>query len=112
MSIQTLSEDVVFVNLPAKAPERGCELAKIIEIIEARNNCDVIISLAGVEIINSLNIGSLLILHNLLNKQGRHLILCYVGFPNKCIFSVVGLKKHFNFTDDKFDALEYLRSVN
>ena len=112
MAIQTLSEDVIFVNLPVKEPERGDELGNVIEIIDTRDNCDVIISLTRVEIITSLNISSLMILHNLLNKQGRRLILCDVGFLTKCIFTVAGLEKHFNFADDKSAALEYLRGIN
>ena len=112
MAIQTLSEDVIFVNLPGNEPERGDELRNIIEIIDTRGNCDVIISLIRAELITSLNIGGLMKLRDLLNKQGRHLILCQVGFLTKCIFTVAGLGKHFNFADDKSAALEYLRSVN
>ena len=112
MAIQTLSEDVIFVNLPGNEPERGDELRNVIEIINTRGSCDVIISLVRAELITSLNIGVLMRLRDLLNKQGRHLILCHVGFLTKCIFTVAGLGKHFNFADDKSAALEYLRSVN
>jgi anti-anti-sigma regulatory factor len=112
MAIQTLLEDVIFVNLPGQEPERGDELRAVLEIIDKRCNCDVIISLTIVEIINSQNICGLMILRDLLNKQGRHLILCHVGFLIKCIFTIVGLKKHFNFAEDKSAALDYLRSIN
>ena len=109
MAIQTLSEDVIFVTLPGNEPERGNELRSI---IDTRGKYDVIISLTRAELINSLNIGGLMILRELLNKQRCHLILCDVGFLTKCIFTIVGLKEHFNFADDKSAALEYLRSVN
>ena len=112
MAIQTLSEDVIFVSLSGKEPERGDEIKNVIEIIDTRGNCDVIISLIRAELITSLNIGGLLKLRDLLNKQGRHLILCHTGFLTKCIFTVAGLKKHFNFAEDKSAALEYLRSIN
>ena len=112
MSIQTLSEHVIFVTLPGNEPERGDELRNIVEVIDTRGNCDVIISLIRAELITSLNISGFMILRDLLNKQGRHLILCQVGFLTKCIFTVAGLGKHFNFADDKSAALEYLRSVN
>jgi len=112
MAIQTLSEDVIFVNLPGNEPERGDELRNIIEIIDTRGGCDVIISLIRAEIITSLNIGGFMILRDLLNKQGRRLILCHVGFLTKCIFTVAGLKEHFNFADNKTVALEYLRKLD
>ena len=112
MAIQTLSEDVIFVNLPGNEPERGDELRNVIEIVDTRGSCDVIISLIRTELITSLNIGGFMKLRDLLNKQGRHLILCHVGFLTKCIFTVAGLKEHLNFADDKSAALEYLRSVN
>jgi hypothetical protein len=112
MAIQTLSEHVIFVNLPGNEPERGDELRNIIKIIDTRGSCNVIISLIRAELITSLNIGGFIKLRGLLNKQGRHLILCDVGFLTKCIFTVAGLKEHFNFADNKSAAFEYLRSIN
>ena len=105
MGIQNFSEDVLFVDLPAKEPQIGNELKNLNEVIVTRSDCDVVIDFFRVEIINSSSISNLLILRNLLKERGRQLILCNVAVMTKYIFTVADLDKVFDFVDDRFAAI-------
>ena len=105
MGIQSLSEDVLVVELPSKEPDIADELKAINETVSKRGDCDVIIDFSGVEIVTSSSISNLLILRNLVSEQGRQLILCNVAVVTKCIFTVAGLNEVFEFVDDQPAAL-------
>ena len=85
-------------------PELQRELEIIHEIINGRDDCYVIISLADIEILTSSSISRLLKLHNTLSKNGRLLILCKVGLPVKGVFRTAGLSEVFNFAPDMLAA--------
>jgi anti-anti-sigma factor len=109
MSIQNLSEDILFVDLPAKEPYIGNQLKDLNEIILSKGDCDVVIDFFRVEVINSSSLGNLMILRNLLqDEHGRKLILCGVAVMTKYIFSVTGLDKVFTFVEDRAAALAAL----
>jgi anti-anti-sigma factor len=105
MSTQNLSEDVLLVNLPAEEPQIANELKHINELVTGRDCCNVVIDFSGVEIITSSSISNLIILHKFLNERGRKLFLCNVAFVTKCIFTVAGLDKIFDFVEDPSAAL-------
>ena len=105
MAIQNISEDVLLVELPFKELQIADELKAVNERISDNTNFDVIIDFSKVEIITSSGIGNLIILRNLLHRQGRQLILCNVAPVTKCIFVVAGLKDVFDFAGDKSAAL-------
>jgi len=109
MAIQNISENVIVVTLP-KNQQRSEELTAINEIVNDKGGCDVIIDFCRVEIVTSADICNLLILHKLLIELGHRLILCNVAFATKCIFSVTGLDKVFEFVDDKPVALKTIES--
>ncbi len=94
----------VLCTAVSREPELQRELDNINEIVKGRDDCCVIISLAGIEMLTSSTISQLLELHNSLSEQGRMLILCKVGLPVKCIFRTEGLSSVFNFAADMFAA--------
>ena len=109
MSIQNFSEDVIFVDLPAKEPYIGQQLKDLNETILSKGDSDVVIDFFRVEVINSSSLGNLMILRNLLQEEhGRKLILCGVSVMTKYIFTVTGLDKIFTFVEDRAAALAAL----
>ena len=108
MAIEYAAEDIIYVNLP-KTPHINCELEPVNKLILSGTSCDVILDFAIVDGITSTGISSLLIMQNLLNMQGRQLILCNVAFLTKCEFTGTGLDKFFHFAKNKESALKTLR---
>jgi anti-anti-sigma factor len=105
MSTQDVSQDVLLVNLPGEEPEIAIELKRVNELLTGRDSCNVIVDFSGVEIITSSSISNLIILHKFLSERGRKLVLCNVAFVTKCIFTVAGLDKIFDFVEDPSAAL-------
>jgi len=105
MSTQNLSEDVLLVNLPAEEPQIANELKHINELVTEKDGCNVVVDFSGVEIITSSSISNLIILHRFLNERGHKLVLCNVAFVTKCIFTVAGLDKIFDFVEDPSTAV-------
>ena len=99
---------VIYIAV-SREPELRRELEIINEIIRGRDDCNVIISLANIEVLNSSSITKLVMLHNSLTQNGRSLILCRVGLPTKGIFATAGLNSLFNFVNDVSDALTTIR---
>ncbi|UCG46049.1 MAG: hypothetical protein JSU94_11160 [Phycisphaerales bacterium] len=110
MGIQDLSDDLVLVELPHNTLRIAEELNALNDIINTRDNCDVIIDFFKVEVITSSNISNLLILHDLLSKRGRQLVLSSVRTVTKCIFTVAGIRDLFEFADDKPAAISTVRA--
>ena len=111
MAIKTLAEGLIVVDLPLDEPHIGDELKNVNTIVGDNSNCDVIIDFSKVEIITSSSISNLLILRNLLHESRRRLILCDLGVPTKCIFTVAGLNEVFEFADDRATALASLQTA-
>jgi anti-anti-sigma factor len=105
MGIQSLSEDVLGVELPSKEPDIADELKAVNETVSSKPDCDVIIDFSVVEVMTSSSISNLLILRNLVYEHGRRLILCNVAVVTKCIFTVAGLNDVFEFANDQPTAL-------
>jgi anti-anti-sigma regulatory factor len=95
---------VIYISV-SREPEMRRELEIINEIVYGRDDCNVIINLASIEMLTSSSITKLVMLHNSLDKNGRSLILCRVGLPTKGIFATAGLASVFNFVNDVSDAL-------
>jgi anti-anti-sigma factor len=100
MAIKNWSDNIVIVNLHEEL-RISAELKSVNEIISNRDDCDVIMDFSDVDIVTSSDICNLIILHTLLHKRGRRLILCNVAVLTKCIFTVAGLDELFDFADDK-----------
>jgi len=108
MLTQNLSEDILFVLLPAE-PEISKQLKALNEQVSDRCEFDIIIDFSMVEIITSPSISNLIILHNWLEGSGHRLVLCKLGFATRCIFKTVGLDNFFAFAEDKAEALATLQ---
>ena len=106
MGIQNFSEDALLVELPPKEPRIANELRHVNETVSNKDNCNVIIDFSKVEILSSVSISNLMILRDMLSGFGHQLVLCSVSLPVKGIFTVIGLETLFDFTNDKFTALE------
>jgi len=106
MWIENLTDKsfVIYIAV-SREPELRRELEIINEIVYGRDDCNVIINLANIEMLASSSITKLVMLHNSLDKNGRSLILCRVGLPTKGIFATAGLTSIFNFVNDVSDAL-------
>lgn len=112
MGIQNISEDVLLVDLPLKEPQIANELKSVNEIISNKGGCDVIIDFSKVEILTSASTCNLMILKQLLSGLGYQLVLSSVSLPVKGIFTVTSLAALFDFTDDKFTALESIQRAS
>lgn len=108
MSIEYLPDNVLFAVL-SKEPQLRQELETINETVSSAGDYDVVMDFARVEVLTSSSICNLVILHNMLCKRGRELILCNVALPTRGLLNVVGLDGFFNLAEDKFTALARLR---
>jgi anti-anti-sigma regulatory factor len=110
MWIENLTDKTFVIYIAvSREPEMRRELEIINEIVRGRDDCNVIISFANIEILSSISITKLVMLHNSLSRNGRLLILCRVGLPTKGIFTTAGLNSLFNFVNDVSDALTTIR---
>jgi anti-anti-sigma factor len=90
----------VLCTAASREMELRRELEIINEIIQGRDNCNVIMNLADTEMLTSATISQLLELHNSLSEYGRMLILCKVPLSIKGTFKLTGLSSVFNFAAD------------
>ena len=105
--IRELSDDCLFV-LPNDFNSLSMELRCVNETVTGEQDRDVILDLSLVEMLTSSHLSNLLILKELLEKNGRRLVLCNVNFQTKCEFTACGLRDAFRFADDKPAALAIL----
>jgi len=105
MNTENPPQNPLVVDLPSKQAEIAAELRKLNETLSENPTRDVIIDFSKVEIITSASLSNLLILRNLLAEHNHSLILSNVSVMTKCIFTVAGLDKVFDFAADKTDAL-------
>jgi len=110
MSIEEATQDLLVVTLPQE-PHINDTLIDINEMVASGRNCDVIIDFSRVETLNSSTLSNLLILRDMLEKMQRRLFLCQVAFATKCIFMVTGIEELFEFANDKYVAMEIIRSI-
>ena len=111
MAIEKLSEDLLLVELPSGGSKIAEELNAVNEMVSDKCTCNVIIDFFRVELFNSWNISTLLALRSLLQDSGRQLVLCNVRMVTRCIFTVAGLRKVFEFADSKEAAFALLQNT-
>ncbi len=110
ITVHNISDDIAFVVLHEMRFHE--ELETINEIVSEEADFDLILSFSQVEILTSPNISSLIILRSFLLERGRRLILCNVTLTTKGIFLTAGLRKLFNFANDRAAAIVALRAQN
>lgn len=100
MAIKEISEDILLVELSYARSRMTEELSAVSEMVSDQCTYNVIIDFFRVELINSSNINTLLVLRNLLQEAGYQLVLCNVKVVTKGIFTVAGLLKVFTFANN------------
>lgn len=99
MAIQNYSENIILVELPSE-PDVRKELDKVMEIVQDRTDCDVLIDFSRVDIMVSLSLSGCIQLHKLLNASGRRLVFFNVANLTKDVFKVTCFDNIFEFADD------------
>jgi len=110
MGIEQLSESVLLVCLP-KEPQVSDDLVTVYEIVSDGRACDVIIDFSSVDLLASESISNLIILERLVNSLGHKIILYAVSSKIRLILERTGLHPLFEFTDDRFAALQSARHL-
>lgn len=110
MRIENWSEDIILVDLH-REPQMGDELKTITDVINDRDDCDVILDFSGVDIITSPSLSKLLKLRQLLADCGHRLVLCNLCDFTRGAFKVTGLDGFFELADDRSAASATLESV-
>ena len=111
MGIQEWSEYVILVHL-AQEPDMGEELATTIQMIRGRDDKDVVVDFAEVDIITSSSLSKLLKLRKALADSGRRLVLSSVRPQTYSVFRLTGLDSVFSFVQDLFLALAGLQMAS
>ena len=109
MTIENMSDGVIFVELPKGSFHIRNELENLNQIISENCQTDVVMDFTHVEILISVNISNLLILRKMLEDQGHQLIFCNVAPLTKHIFELAGLLSIFNFTEDRTEAIQTIK---
>ena len=110
MGIQEWSKDILLVDLPQE-PEMDEELKTLIERVRTEERYHVAIDFSSVDVITSSSLIKLCRLCKLLVDQEHRFILCNVRASTMGIFTVTGLDKFFEFSEDNFTALATLNLV-
>lgn len=110
MAIQEWSEQILIVDLPGE-PDVCEELNSVLQMVREKDEYNVILDFAAVDIITSSSISALLKLQKLINDNGKRLFFTDVSPATRNIFRVTGIEELFNFISDKFTALASLQMV-
>jgi hypothetical protein len=107
----TTDHTYVLCTAASREMELLRELDIINEVVQGRDDCCVIMSLADIEILTSSTISRLIKLHNLLSGHGRMLVLCKVSLPLKGIFSKEDPGSPLNYAADIFAAKAMIKKT-
>ena len=103
MGIQNWAKNIILVRLPPE-PKMFDDLDGVTKTIRGGRNCDVVIDLAGVDIMTAPGAARLLTLHKLLTKCKRSLVLCSVSRAIKGILTSNGLDGVLQLADGNSPA--------
>jgi len=107
MTIRNYETNIILVELPPE-PRIRKELDKVMEILQDRTDCDVLVDFSKVDILVSLSLSGLIQLHKLVNAAGRKLIFFDVSSLTRDIFKVTCFDNIFEFADDLHAATAVL----
>jgi len=99
MIIHNYSDNIILVELPPE-PRIRKDLDRVMEILQERTDCDVLLDFSKVDIMLSLSLSGLIQLHKLVNTAGRRLIFFNTSPLTKDIFKVTCFDNIFEFADD------------
>ena len=101
MAIKDWSDNIILGDLQDD-PQFSDDLNALSDLVQRRNQVDVVLDFSGVSYLNSSNIDKLLKLRKLLvhaPKPGK-LKICAINTSVWGVFLVTGLDKIFDFCDD------------
>lgn len=104
MSIERWSESIRVAELQDD-PAFTDDVTTLLDQLDSRADFDVVLSLSGVNYLNSSNIAKLLKLRKKIIQAKRRLVLCSIDTKVWGLFLVTGLDKVFEFADDLSTAL-------
>lgn len=110
MAIQNHSDNIILVELPPE-PDIRKELDKVMEIVQDRTDCDVLVDFTRVDIMMSLSLSGFIQLYKLLNASSRRLIFFNISSLTRDIFKVTCFDNIFEFADDLQAAAAMLNAV-
>ena len=105
-----LSEGIVTVGLSAE-PKMLDELDTVLRTVRDKNDFDVVIDFANVDILHSPGIAKLMKLREVLHERGHRLVLYGVSEEIQGIFVVTGLDRVIEFADNKVTALKCINRL-
>lgn len=109
MPIENWSDNVLLVEL-SDDPQFTDDLNGLLETVEQRSDCDIVLNFQDVTFLNSSNIAKLLKLRKMLViNNHRKLRLCAVNTHVWGVFLVTGLDKIFDLYDDVASGLASLQ---
>ncbi len=101
MTIKNYSDKVLLVELPQEPDTRKC-LDQVMDIA-GEGSMNVLLDCSKVNILVSMSLSGLLMLHEMLVKSGRRMVLFNVAAITRDIMKVTCFDGIFEFEDD-FDA--------
>jgi anti-anti-sigma factor len=104
VSIERWSESIRVAELQDD-PAFTDDVTTLLDQLDSRADFDVVLSLSGVNYLNSSNIAKLLKLRKKIIQAKRRLVLCSIDTKVWGLFLVTGLDKVFEFADDLSTAL-------
>jgi len=100
MGIKDWSESIILVDLQDD-PQFSEDMNALLDLVQKRTGCSVVLDCSGVNYLNSSNIAKLLRLRKLLHADARSKMkLCGIQTGVWGVFLVTGLDKIFEFCDD------------
>lgn len=103
MTIQNWSDNIIVAEL-ANDPQFTEEMVSLTDMVKQKR-VNVIINLSAVSHMNSSNLSALLRLRKQVLAGKSRMLLCGVDNRVRTVFSITGLDKVFEFTDDPATAL-------
>lgn len=110
MGIKNWSEDIILADLH-REPQLADDLKTVIDIVNDRGDCDVILDFSNVDIITSPSLSKLLKLRQLLTDCGHRLVFCSMCEFTGSAFKITGLDGFFEIADGRPAASAKLESV-
>jgi len=83
---------------------------KIIEVISANPECNLIINLTDVDYVSSAGLGVFISIMSKLKKSQRKLALCSLNYTVRRIFNVVKFYDMFDVFKTEIEAIEFLKN--
>lgn len=107
MTICEYAKNIILVELPPE-PDIRPELNKLMKILDAGTNSDVIIDFSQVDIMTSMTLSGFLKVREKTIEVGRRLIFANASSITRDIFTVTCFDGVFEFADNRDQAVEIL----